>query len=131
MSWWKSVGHRIGHFTRRGRFEAEMETELRFHIDSHIEDLERTGLSHQEAVAAARRQFGPRLRVFEDSRRAWQFLWLEQLVSNLRHAFRQWRKHPGFASIVVLTLGLGIGANSAVFTAVDAVFLRPLPFPDA
>jgi predicted permease len=131
MSWWQSVGHRVGYFARRGRFEAEMETELRFHLDSHIEDLERGGLSHQEAVLQARRQFGPRLRVFEDSRRAWQFLWLEQLISNLRYAFRQCRKHPGFASIVVLTLGLGIGANSAVFTAVDAVFLRPLPFPEA
>src|ERR1700736_4888090 len=122
MSWWKSVGHRIGYFGRRGRFDAEMETELRFHLDSHIEDLEQTGLSHQEAVAQARRQFGPWLRTFEDSRQAWQFVWLEHLISNLRYALRQYRKHPGFAAVVVFTLALGIGANSAVFTAVDAVF---------
>ena len=131
MSWWKSVGHRIRFFGWRRRFDAEMETELRFHFDSHIDDLERAGLSHEAAVAQARRQFGPRLRTLEDSRQAWQFLWLEQLISNLRYALRQCRKHPGFAAIVVLTLGLGIGANSAVFAAVDAVFLRPLPFPEA
>jgi putative ABC transport system permease protein len=131
VSWWKAIGHRIGHFGRRSRFDAEMDIELRFHLDSQIDDLERAGLSHEDAVAQARRRLGSRLRTIEDARQAWQFRWIERLASNLRYALRQCRKHPGFAALVILTLGLGIGANSAVFAAVDAVFLRSLPFPEA
>src|SRR5215471_10770259 len=108
MSWWTSIGHRLGYLGQRRRFDAEMEREVRFHIDSHIDDLVRSGLSREDAIRLAHRQFGPRLRSAEDARQAWQFQWLERLASNLRYALRQCRKHPAFAAIVILTLGLGI-----------------------
>jgi putative ABC transport system permease protein len=130
MTWWTSLAHRLGYFGRRRRFDAELEAELRFHFESHIEELEQSGLSREAAVAQARRRFGSRSISLEDARQAWQFRGIEHGFANVRYALRQCRKHPGFAAVVVLTLGLGIGANSAVFSAIDAIVLRPLPFPE-
>jgi putative ABC transport system permease protein len=87
-------------------------------------------MNRPEALARARREFGPGLRMHEETREAWQFAWIERTAANVRYAWRQCRTHPGFAAVVVATLGLGIGANSAVFSAIDTVLLRPLPFPE-
>ena len=130
MGWWKSLGHRIAHVGRRSSFEEDLSAEIEFHLDSLIEELQRGGLSRDEAVLRARREFGSRLRTREEARRAWQFSWVEHLASNIRYGLRQVRRNPAFAVIVVATLGLGIGANAAVFSAIDAVLLQSLPFPE-
>src|SRR5881628_1359896 len=130
MRLWKSLVCRIAHFWKRSSFDADLAAELEFHFESRLEALERAGLSHAEAMRQARREFGSRVRTSEDVRQAWRFSWLEHLIANLRYGFRQARRNPAFAGIVILTLGLGIGANSAVFSAIDAVLLKPLAFPD-
>ena len=130
MAWWSEIARRAGYAFRRRRFDADLEVELQFHLESRADELQRDGLSRDEALAAARREFGPRLRAAEDSRDAWQFAGLEHTIANIRYGARQCRRRPGFAAIVVATLGLGIGATSAVFSAVHAMVLRPLPFPE-
>jgi putative ABC transport system permease protein len=130
MGWWKSIGNRIARVGRRSRFDADLAAEVRFHLESSADDLQRRGLNSDQAAGQARREFGSQLRSTEDARQAWQFSWLEQLAANTRYAFRQARKNPAFTAIVIVTLGLGIGANSAVFSAIDAVLLRSLPFPE-
>src|SRR5262245_52716140 len=128
-TWWTSVVNRIGHFVGRSRFDAELAEEVRFHVESRIADLQRAGLSAEAAAIEARRTFGSPLRVAEESRQAWYFSSVERFFANLRYGMRQARKNPGFSAIVILTLGVGIGANSAVFSAIDAVLLRPLAVP--
>lgn len=130
MAWWSEMARRAWYLGRRGTFDADLNAEVQFHLESRAAELERDGLSRADALAAARREFGSRRRAAEDSRQAWQFVSLEQTIANLRYAARRCRRRPGFAAIVVVTLGLGIGANSAVFSAIDAIVLRPLPFPD-
>jgi putative ABC transport system permease protein len=129
MASWKEMTRRVRYLGRRGRFDADLDAEVRFHLDSRAEELHAEGFTREEAMARARREFGGAVRVLEDSREAWQLAWLEGTATNFRYAWRFSRKRPGFAAVVVLTLGLGIGANSAVFSALDAVVLRPLPFP--
>ena len=119
---------RIFHFEARKReLEAELESHLRMAAADRIAQGERP----EEARAAARREFG-NLPLIEDvTREKWGWLWLERLVQDLGYAFRQMRRSPGFAATVIGTLALGIGAATAMFTVVDHVMLRPLPYRDA
>jgi len=122
--------NRLRYAGRRARFNRELDDEIRFHMETRTAELEQSGLSHHEALAQTRREFGSVARMREDSRSAWQFAWLEDLLADLRYAFRAFRRSPGFTLTAVLSLALGIGANSAIFTAVDAVFWRQLPVAD-
>jgi len=119
--------NRLRHLGRRSRFEGGLDDEIRFHIETRTAELEESGLSHTDAHAQARREFGPIARMSEDSRAAWQFHWLEDLAADIRYAVRAFRRSPTFTFTAVLSLALGIGANSAIFTALDAVLWRPLP----
>jgi predicted permease len=130
MTFWHEWANRVRHGTRHVRFDQDLDEEIRFHIDARVEELQRSGLPSGEARTQARREFGSVIRTREDSRAAWRFGWLEDLAADLRYALRAFRRSPGFTLTAVLSLGLGIGASSAIFGALDAALWKPLPVAD-
>ena len=122
MTWF----HRI---FRRHNLYSDLAAEVRAHIDEKTEQFMREGMSREEAVQAARRAFGNATLIEQHGREAWQWPRLESFLADGKFALRQMRRSPGFAVTAVLTLALGIGANTAIFTLIDSIMLRPLPYP--
>ena len=115
---------------QRSRMEREVEDELRFHIESYAHDLLHTGIPREEAMRRARIEFGSVEAQKEDCRQSLGFRLWDQLNADLRYGFRNMLHSRGFTTVAVLTLALGIGANSAMFGILYGLLYRPLPFPD-
>jgi putative ABC transport system permease protein len=116
---------------RRSAKEAELREELRFHLEEDAQQRQDDGLPESEARWAARRELGNLALVEEDTRAAWGWTRLEQFARDAEYGLRQLRRNPSFSVIAIATLALGIGGITAMFSAFDAVLIRPLPYGDA
>ena len=116
-------------FSRR-RIYDDLTDEIREHLEEKVEELVSSGMPRKEATAAARRAFGNVTLIEDDSRQVWRWSSIESFFADVRYALRVLRKNPGFTCVAVFTLALGIGVNTAIFTAFDALVLRPRAVKD-
>src|SRR5580704_14437415 len=114
-------------FSRQRRYE-ELAESMREHLEERVGELVEGGMARADAEFAAKREFGNMTQIEERSREVWQWPRVESLWADGKYAMRQAMKAPGLAAVVIITLALGIGANTTVFSIVDAVMLRPLPY---
>jgi predicted permease len=130
MRWLRKLLMQCQMLLRRDRAGAQLQDELQFHLDQQIAENLAAGNSPEEARRAALRSFGNPATLRDQTRNTWSWQWLEMLLHDLRFGIRALVRNPGFSILAILVMGLGIGANVALFTVVHSVLLKPLPFKD-
>jgi len=129
LQWLIRTWLRVTALVRRSRLDRDLGDEIGFHLAMREERLREAGLSAEAARTASRRQFGNPALVQETCREMWGFPWAEDLQQDIRYGARALRRNPAFAAVVVATIALGIGASTAVFSVVDPLLFRHLPYP--
>jgi len=130
MRWIANLAFRLQAILATAKLERELDEEMAFHLEMEARKLIQRGMTEEEAWRQARRSFGSMLRNKESARQAWGVGLVEDLRADARHTLRGFKRSPAFAAVAIFTLGLGIGGTTAIFSVVNGVVLKSLPFPD-